>query len=195
MSLQQEISHCPSCHQEGTGGASPGCPCKPGISLAKKHQGLSQSTRGPSTLPKQRGSPLLVETPKLLNCISFPAFSTLHQMKKPIPPLVIGLLLSSCGGHSNKSVPDSVKTGAKGVAVSPVLLFGGSMIGGKKIAQKSAIATKASPKWFAEEVSGERLRSLMTPTGKLIGKWHYMGSRGEHHFFPMKFGGGISIGS
>ena len=121
--------------------------------------------------------------PKLLNCIPFPALSTLHQMKKPIPPLLIGLLLASCGGHSNKSVPDSVKTGAKVVAVSPVLLVGGSMIGGKKIAQKSAIATKAPPKWFAEEVSGERLRSLMTPTGKLIGKWHYMGSRAEHHFF------------
>ena len=107
----------------------------------------------------------------------------LSQMKKPIPPLFIGLLLCSCGGHSNKSVPDWIKTGAKVVAVSPLLLVGGSMIGGKKVAQKSAIATKAPPKWFAEEVSGERLRSLMTPTGKLIGKWHYMGSRGEHHFF------------
>ena len=117
------------------------------------------------------------------------------KFMKPIPPLLIGLLLSSCGGHSKKSVPEPVKTSAKVVAVSPVLLVGGSMIGGKKVAQKSAIATKAPPKWFAKEVSGEELRSLMTPRGKLIGKWHYAGSRGEHHFFPMKFWGGISIES
>ena len=104
-------------------------------------------------------------------------------MKKTIPPLLIGLLLYSCGGHSNKSVPESIETGSKVVALSPVLLVGGSMIGGKKVAQKSAVATKAPPKWFAKEVSGEELRSLMTPRGKLIGKWHYAGSRGEHHFF------------
>ena len=104
-------------------------------------------------------------------------------MKKTIPPLLIGLLLYSCGGHSNKSVPESIETGSKVVALSPVLLVGGSMIGGKKVAQKSAVATKAPPKWFAKEVSGERLRSLMTPTGKLIGKWRYMGSKDRHHFF------------
>ena len=102
-------------------------------------------------------------------------------MKKPIPPLLIGLLFSSCGGHSNKSVPEPVKTSAKVVAVSPVLLVGGSVIGGKKVAQKSAVATKAPAPWYSEEVSGERLRELMEPV-KLIGNWHYMGSRGEHHF-------------
>ena len=103
-------------------------------------------------------------------------------MKKSIPLLLIGLLLSSCGGHSNKSVPDTVKTSAKVVALSPVLLAGGSVIGGKKVAQKSAVATKAPAKWYSEEVSGERLRELMKPV-KLIGNWHYMGSRAEHHFF------------
>ena len=81
------------------------------------------------------------------------------KFMKPIPPLLIGLLLCSCGGHSNKSVSKSIQTSAKVVAVSPVLLVGGSMIGGKKVAQKSAIATKAPPKWFAKEVSGEELRS------------------------------------
>jgi len=103
------------------------------------------------------------------------------KFMKPIPPLLIGLLLASCGGHSNKSVPEPVKTSAKVVAVSPVLLVGGSMIGGKKVAQKSAVATKAPAPWYSEEVSGERLRELMEPV-KLIGNWHYMGSRGEHHF-------------
>ena len=103
-------------------------------------------------------------------------------MKKTIPHLLIGLLLSSCGGHSNKSVPDTVKTSAKVVALSPVLLAGGSVIGGKKVTQKSAVATKAPAKWYSEEVSGERLRELMKPV-KLIGNWHYMGSRGNHHFF------------
>ena len=44
------------------------------------------------------------------------------KFMKPIPPLLIGLLLCSCGGHTNKSVPESVKTSAKVVAVSPVLL-------------------------------------------------------------------------
>jgi hypothetical protein len=57
------------------------------------------------------------------------------------------------------------------------------MIGGRKITQKSAIATKAPAKWFAEEISGERLRTLMMPTGKITGKWSYMGSRVDHHFF------------
>ena len=52
---------------------------------------------------------------------------------------------------------------------------------GKKVAQKSAVATKAPAPWYSEEVSGERLRELMEPV-KLIGNWHYMGSRGEHHF-------------
>lgn len=106
-------------------------------------------------------------------------------MKKPIPPLLIGLLLSSCGGHSNKSVPDSVKTSAKLVAVSPVLLAGGSVIGGKKVAQKSAVATKAPAPWYSEEVSGERLKELMEPV-KFIANWHYMGSRGNHHFFSQE---------
>ena len=104
---------------------------------------------------------------------------------KLIPPLLISLLLSSCGGHSNKSVPDSVKTSAKVVAVSPVLLAGGSVIGGVKIVQKSAVATKAPAQWYSEEVSGERLRELMVPV-KLIGVWHYMGSRGNHHYFSQE---------
>ena len=106
-------------------------------------------------------------------------------MKKPIPHLFIVLLLSSCGGHSNKSVPESVKTGATVVALSPVLLVGGSVIGGAKIAQKSAVATKAPAEWYSDEVSGERLRELMEPV-KLIGNWHYMGSRGSHHFFSQE---------
>lgn len=93
------------------------------------------------------------------------------------------MLVMSCGGHSNKSVPQSVKVGASVVAASPVILVGGSMIGGRKIAQKSAVVTKAPEKWFAEEVSGERLRTLMMPTGKITGKWSYMGSRELHHFF------------
>ena len=101
--------------------------------------------------------------------------------------VILGLLLftlfCSCGGHSNKSVPESAKVGASVVAASPVILVGGSMIGGRKIAQKSVIATKAPAKWYAEEVSGERLRTLMIPTGKITGKWRYMGSRGDHHFF------------
>ena len=103
-------------------------------------------------------------------------------MKKPTPHLFIVLLLSSCGGHSNKSVPESVKTSAKVVALSPVLLVGGSVIGGKNIAQKSAVATKAPAEWYSDEVSGERLRGLMAPV-KLIGIWHYMGSRGNHNYF------------
>ena len=103
-------------------------------------------------------------------------------MKKQIPPLLIALLLSSCGGHSGKSPSESVKTSAMVVALSPVLIAGGSVIGGKNVAQKSAVATKAPPEWFAEEVSGERLRALMTPT-KLAGVWDYMGSRGKHHYF------------
>ena len=104
-------------------------------------------------------------------------------MKKQISLLLIALLLSSCGGHSGKSPSESVKTSATVLALSPVLLAGGSVIGGKNVAQKSAVATKAPQEWFSDEVSGERLRSLMTPTEKLIGKWHYMGSRGQHHFF------------
>ena len=97
--------------------------------------------------------------------------------------LISVALFYSCGGHSNKSVPESAKVGATVVAVSPVILIGGSSIGGRKIAQKSAIATKAPAKWYAEEVTGERLRALMIPTGKITGKWSYMGSRGDHHFF------------
>mgnify|MGYP004346277023 CR=1 FL=1 len=104
-------------------------------------------------------------------------------MKKQIPPLLVALLLSSCGGHSGKSPSESVKTSATVLALSPVLIAGGSVIGGKNVAQKSAVATKAPQEWFSEEVSGERLRSLMTPTGKFIGKWHYMGSKEMHHFF------------
>jgi len=113
--------------------------------------------------------------------------------------VILGLLLvtlfCSCGGHSNKSVPESAKVGASVVAASPVILIGGSMIGGRKIAQKRAIATKAPAKWYAEEVSGERLRTLMIPTGKIKGKWSYMGSRGDHHFFHMRFWAGIYTGS
>jgi len=101
--------------------------------------------------------------------------------------VILGLLLftlfCSCGGHSNKSVPESAKVGASVVAASPVILIGGSSIGGRKIAQKSAIATKAPAKWYAEEITGEKLRALMIPTGKITGKWSYMGSRGDHHFF------------
>lgn len=97
--------------------------------------------------------------------------------------LLLVNLFISCGGHSNKSVPQSLKGGASVVAASPVILVGGSMIGGRKIAQKSAIVTKAPAKWYAEEITGERLRTLMIPTGKMTGKWSYMGSRGDHHFF------------
>jgi hypothetical protein len=97
--------------------------------------------------------------------------------------LISVALFYSCGGHSNKSVPESAKVGSTVVAVSPVILIGGSSIGGRKITQKSAIATKAPAKWYAEEVTGERLRALMIPTGKITGKWSYMGSRGDHHFF------------
>ena len=101
--------------------------------------------------------------------------------------VILGLLLftlfCSCGGHSNKSVPESVKVGASVVAASPAILVGSSMIGGRKIAQKSAIVTKAPAKWYAEEITGERLRTLMIPTGKMTGKWSYMGSRGDYHFF------------
>ena len=97
--------------------------------------------------------------------------------------LILAALFCSCGGHSDKSVPESVKVGSSLVAASPAILVGGSMIGGRKIAQKSAIATKAPAKWYAEEITGERLRTLMMPTGKITGKWSYMGSRGDHHFF------------
>ena len=102
---------------------------------------------------------------------------------KSIFSLISVALFCSCGGHSNKSVPESVKVGSSVVAASPAILVGGSMIGGRKIAQKSAIVTKAPAKWYAEEITGERLRTLMTPTGKMTGKWSYMGSRGDHHFF------------
>ena len=102
---------------------------------------------------------------------------------KSIFSLISVALFCSCGGHSNKSVPESVKVGSSVVAASPAILVGGSMIGGRKIAQKSAIVTKAPAKWYADEVSGERLRTLLIPTGKMPGKWSYMGSRGDHHFF------------
>jgi hypothetical protein len=69
------------------------------------------------------------------------------------------------------------------VAASPVILVGGSMIGGRTITQKSAIATKAPAKWYAEEITGEMLRSLMISNAKITGKWSYMGSRWDHHFF------------
>ena len=97
--------------------------------------------------------------------------------------LLLVALFISCGGRSNKSVSESVKVGSSVVAASPVILVGGSMIGGRKFAQKSAIATKAPAKWYAEEITGERLRTLMIPTGKMTGRWSYMGSRGDHHFF------------
>ena len=102
---------------------------------------------------------------------------------KSIFSLISVALFCSCGGHSNKSVPESAKVGASVVAASPAILVGGSMIGGRKIAQKSAIVTKAPAKWYAEEITGERLRTLLIPTGKMPGKWSYMGSRGDHHFF------------
>ena len=104
-------------------------------------------------------------------------------MKKLIPLFLIALLLSACGGHSGKSVSESVKTTSKVVALSPVLIPVGSVIGGKKVAQKSAVATKAPPKWFSEEVTGEELKALMNPITKLAGKWHYMGSKEKHHYF------------
>ena len=72
---------------------------------------------------------------------------------KSIFSLIPVALFCSCGGHSNKSVPESVKVGSSVVAASPAILVGGSMIGGRKIAQKSAIVTKAPVKWYAEEVS------------------------------------------
>ena len=108
---------------------------------------------------------------------------TLRYPMRVILCLLLVTLFCSCGGHSNKSVPESVKVGSSIVAASPAILAGGSMIGGRKIAQKSAIATKAPAKWYAEEITGERLRTLMMPTGKMPGKWSYMGSRGDHHFF------------
>ena len=43
--------------------------------------------------------------------------------------------------------------GSSVVAASSAFLVGGSMIGGRKIAQKSAIVTKAPAKWYAEEVT------------------------------------------
>ena len=105
-------------------------------------------------------------------------------MKKLIPLFLIALLLSACGGHSGKSPSESVKATGKAVALSPVIIVGGSVIGGRKVAQKSAVATKAPPKWFSEEVSGEELKALMNPTNfKLAGKWNYMGSREKHHYF------------
>ena len=110
------------------------------------------------------------------------AFTLRHPMRV-ILCLLLVTLFCSCGGQSNKSVPESAKVGASVVAASPVILVGGSMIGGRKIAQKSAIVTKAPAKWYAEEITGERLRTLMIPTGKMTGKWSYMGSRGDHHFF------------
>ena len=81
--------------------------------------------------------------------------------------LLLVNLFISCGGRSNKSVPHSVKGGASVVAASPVILVGGSMIGGRKIAQKSAIVAKVPEKWYAEEITGERLGSLMMPNGKI----------------------------
>ena len=105
------------------------------------------------------------------------------NLMRSIFSLISVALFCSCVGHSNKSVPESVKVGSSVVAASPAILVGGSMIGGRKIAQKSAIATKAPAKWYAEEITGERLRALMIPTGKMTGKWSYMGSRGDHHFF------------
>jgi hypothetical protein len=98
---------------------------------------------------------------------------------KSIFRLIPVALFCSCGVHST----ESVKVGSSVVAASPAILVGGSMIGGRKIAQKSAIVTKTPVKWYAEEVTGERLRTLMIPTGKMTGKWSYMGSRGDHHFF------------
>ena len=81
--------------------------------------------------------------------------------------LLFVTLLFSCGGHSNKSVSQSVKGAASVVAASPFILVAGSMFGGRKIAQKSAIVTKAPAKWYVEEITGERLGSLMMPNGKI----------------------------
>tara|TARA_Y100000588_G_scaffold187177_1_gene201272 strand:+ start:9417 stop:9794 length:378 start_codon:yes stop_codon:yes gene_type:complete len=75
-----------------------------------------------------------------------------------------------------------VKAASKAVALSPVLIPVGSVIGGRKVAQKSAVAAKAPPKWFSDEISGEELKALMNPM-KLAGKWHYMGSKENHHYF------------
>ena len=111
-------------------------------------------------------------------------------MNKLIPLLLIALLLSACGGHSGKSPSESVKTASKVVALSPVLIPVGSVIGGKKVAQKSAVATKAPPKWFSKEVTGVELKALMNPTNrKTAGKWDYMGSRDKHHYFSQELVG------
>jgi hypothetical protein len=111
-------------------------------------------------------------------------------MNKLIPLFLIALLLSACGGHSGKSPSESVKATGKAVVWSPVIIPVGSVIGGKKVAQKSAVASKAPPKWFSEEVSGEQLQALMRPTNfKLSGKWDYMGSRGKHHYFSQELVG------
>ena len=109
----------PSCHLEGTGGASLGCPCK-AWTLLVKNTWIAPEQKGSFKSSKTR-NPLLIETTKFLNSILFSAFPIFIQMKKPIPTLLIGLLLSSYSGHSNKSVP-SVKTSAKVVAVSPFFL-------------------------------------------------------------------------
>jgi hypothetical protein len=111
-------------------------------------------------------------------------------MNKLIPLFLIALLLSACGGHSGKSPSESVKATGKAVVWSPVIIPVGSVIGGKKVAQKSAVASKAPPKWFSEDVSGEQLQALMRPTNfKLSGKWDYMGSRGKHHYFSQELVG------
>ena len=86
------------------------------------------------------------------------------KFMKPIPPLLIALLLCSCGGHTNKSVPEPVKTSAKVVAVSPVLLVGGSMIGEKKWPKRALLQPRrqlhGTPKKSAESASGNLWNQL-----------------------------------
>jgi len=106
---------------------------------------------------------------------------------KLIPVFLIVSLLSACGGHSGKSPSETVKATGTVVALSPVIIPVGSVIGGKKVAQKSAVATKAPPKWFSEEVTGEQLKALMNPTNlKMAGGWDYMGSREKHHYLSQE---------
>ena len=101
--------------------------------------------------------------------------------------VILGLLLvtlfCSCGGHSNKSVPESAKVGASVVAASPAILVGGSMIGGRKIAQKSAIVTKAPAKWYAEEITGEEAANLDDTNWENDGKMELYGKSWGSPFF------------
>ena len=59
----------------------------------------------------------------------------------------------------------------------------------KKSGPKRLIATKAPPKWFAKEVSGEELRSLMTNQENSSANGTTRAAEGNTIFFPMKFWG------